>query len=302
MTGGLGGIGLEVAGWLAEAGAGAIVLKRATRAGPADDGGGRGVAEAWRGGAGGDRGRHRRGCGRCDARACGCGRSPARRRHPQRGGSGGRGADEPGLGALRGGARAEGTGGVASPPRDPRPRSRSLRPLLEARPASSAMPGRRTTRRPTPSWTSWRGTAGRSGCRARRSPGAHGRRSARPRSGGGRAGGSSDPGAEWIAPERGQARALPPGPAGRGDEHGGGGGVGGAVVAAPVPGGAGRPRGCPVRPPAPSDPRRRLAGLSAAERERELVRFVRGRAGRRAPAALGRRRRTWGSSTWAWTR
>ena len=116
VTGGLGGIGMRVAGWLADRGAGAIVLNG--RRAPGEEAaaaiaelGSRGVEvrvgalrrDGWGGGG-----------------AAGIGDWPgggppsAGGSDPQRGGVVGRFGSEPGLGAIRAGAVAEGVGRVAS--------------------------------------------------------------------------------------------------------------------------------------------------------------------------------------------
>ena len=103
VTGGLGGIGLALAAWLAERGAGSVVLnsrRGAERGGGAGD---RGAARPRVQDRGGDCGRHGHGRARCHAGADRRGAAAARRRHPQRRRAVGRRLGEPELGELRDG-------------------------------------------------------------------------------------------------------------------------------------------------------------------------------------------------------
>ena len=114
VTGGLGGIGRLMAGWLADRGARWIVLNGRRAPDAAAAGAIEGLREAGRGGAGGT-GRHggRRGGG-ADAGADGGGAAAVGGGDPQRGSAGGRVAGEPELGAVRAGAVAEGCWGRGS--------------------------------------------------------------------------------------------------------------------------------------------------------------------------------------------
>ena len=133
VTGGLGGIGIALAEWLAERGAGTIVLNG--RRPP--DAAAKKTVEALRA----------RGfrveveladvaeaaaldamLGRFDAAL-----PPLGRRHPQRGRAGGRRPGKPDLGKFRDRAVAEDAGGLAPAPRDRGPRPGPLRPLFERR-------------------------------------------------------------------------------------------------------------------------------------------------------------------------
>ena len=182
VTGGLGGIGCAVAGLLADRGAGSIVLngRRApdtaaretvraleergvtVRVEIAD------VTDARRGGR--------------DARAGRRGPAAARGGRPQRRGAVGRRAHEPELGAVRGGAPAEGARRLAAPPGDRGTRPRPLRPVSRAWWACSARRARRTTPPPTRTRTSSPPTGAHGDSRGRPSPGGRGRGSARRRS------------------------------------------------------------------------------------------------------------------------
>ena len=90
-------------------------------------------------------------------------------------------ADKPGLGPVRNGALAKGSWRLAFAPCDSEPRSRPLRPVFPAASASWAIQARRTMHRRTHSWTSLPVTAGRWDCPARPSPGARGPKSAKRR-------------------------------------------------------------------------------------------------------------------------
>ena len=94
--------------------------QRAPRAGPGGGGGGRGAPRARGDGGGRDCRRVGRGGGGGDAVAHRGGSAAAGRCDSQRGGAVGRGAGEPGLGAVRAGVGAEDGGGVASAPCDAR--------------------------------------------------------------------------------------------------------------------------------------------------------------------------------------
>ena len=149
--------------------------KRARRAGAGRD---RGAAGSWRPSPGGDRGRRRRRRRGGNARTH-RDRPPPGRHLPRGRGSGGRGARESRLDPFRGCARAEGfLARGASIGRRSTATSISSS-CFRARRTSSAALGRRIRRLPTPSWTSWRGIAGRSACPARRSRSERGRASAR---------------------------------------------------------------------------------------------------------------------------
>ena len=131
VTGGLGGIGCAVAGWLADHGAGAIALNgRRAPDTEAEEAISR-LRGARRDGTGGTCGCDGHRGHRSDAGADRCDATAARGRDPQRGCAVGWRADQPELGAIRNGALAENTGRMASAPSDSGPRSGYVRPLFE---------------------------------------------------------------------------------------------------------------------------------------------------------------------------